>query len=90
MLAREPDSQSAVATQQLLAEAMALEPGKEVNAQLYTFPPGAVLPWHIHPDAHEIAYVVEGDFTFQIEGEPLKELAAGKAFYLGRTPCIAA
>jgi quercetin dioxygenase-like cupin family protein len=82
VLAREPDSQSAVATQQLLAEAMALEPGKEVNAQLYTFLPGAVLPWHIHPDAHEIAYVVEGDFTFQIEGEPLKELAAGKAFYL--------
>ena len=61
---------------------MAREPGKEVNAQAYSFPPGAVLPWHIHPDAHEIAYVVEGDFTFQLEGEPLKELKAGEADYL--------
>lgn len=36
-LAREPDSQSAVTSQQLFAEAMAREPGKEVNAQAYTF-----------------------------------------------------
>ena len=43
-LAREPDSQSAVTSQQLFAEAMAREPGKEVNAQAYTFAPGAVRP----------------------------------------------
>jgi mannose-6-phosphate isomerase-like protein (cupin superfamily) len=42
------------------AQALAGDPSKEVNAQVYTFPPGAVLPWQIHPDAHEIAYVVEG------------------------------
>jgi quercetin dioxygenase-like cupin family protein len=82
VLAREPDSQSAVTSQQLFAEVMAREPGKEVNAQAYTFAPGAVLPWHIHPDAHEIAYVVEGDFSFQIEGEPVKQLKAGEAAYL--------
>jgi len=41
-----------------------------------------VLPWHIHPDAHEIAYVIEGDFTFQIEGEAPKEIKAGEASYL--------
>ena len=45
VLAREPDSQSAVTSQQLFAEVMAREPGKEVNAQAYTFAPGAVLPW---------------------------------------------
>jgi quercetin dioxygenase-like cupin family protein len=82
VLAREPDSQSAVTSQQLFAEAMAHEPDKEVKAQAYTFAPGAVLPWHIHPDAHEIAYVVEGDFSFQIEGEPVQELKAGEATYL--------
>ena len=82
VLAREPDSQSAVTSQQLFAEVLAREPGKEVNAQAYTFAPGAVLPWHIHPDAHEIAYVVEGDFSFQIEGEPVKQLKAGEAAYL--------
>jgi quercetin dioxygenase-like cupin family protein len=82
VLAREPDSQNAVTSQQLIDEHLAREPGKKVNAQTYSFPPGAVLPWHIHPDADEIAYVVEGDFTFQLEGEPLKELKAGEAFYL--------
>jgi quercetin dioxygenase-like cupin family protein len=82
VLAREPEGQSGVTAVPLIAEVLAREPGKEVNAQLYTFPPGAVLPWHIHPDAHEIAYVVEGDFTFQLEGEPVKALKAGEAFYL--------
>jgi quercetin dioxygenase-like cupin family protein len=41
-----------------------------------------VLPWHIHPDAHEVAYVIEGDFTFQIEGEVPRELKTGEASYL--------
>jgi quercetin dioxygenase-like cupin family protein len=82
VLAREPEAQGGVTAVPLIAEPLAREPGKEVNAQAYTFPPGSVLPWHIHPDAHEIAYVVEGDFTFQLEGEPLKELKAGEAFYL--------
>ena len=82
VLAREPDSQDGVTAQQLLDEQLALEPGKKVNVHTYTFAPGAVLPWHIHPDADEIAYVVEGNFTFQLEGEPLKELKTGEAFYL--------
>jgi quercetin dioxygenase-like cupin family protein len=80
--AREDEDQGGVTSKVLLDDILAREPGKMVNAQLYTFPPGAVLPWHIHPDAHEIAFVVEGDFTFQIEGEPLKELKQGEAFYM--------
>ena len=82
VVAREPDGQSGVTSEQLLAEALAGEPGKEVVAQTYTFPAGAVLPWHIHPDAHEVAYVIEGDFTFQIEGEAPRALKAGEASYL--------
>jgi quercetin dioxygenase-like cupin family protein len=81
-VAREPEDGSKVQAQQLLAEALAGEPGKEVVAQSYTFPPGAVLPWHIHPDADEIAYVIEGDFTFETEGAAPKELKAGEATYL--------
>ncbi|MGZ8401148.1 MAG: cupin domain-containing protein [Methyloceanibacter sp.] len=82
VVAREPNGQSGVTAEQLLAEALAGEPGKEVVAQTYTFPAGAVLPWHIHPDAHEVAYVIEGDFTFQIEGEAPRELKTGEASYL--------
>ncbi len=61
VLARDREGPPAVTAEQLIAEALAGEEGKEVNAQLYTFPPGTVLPWHIHPDAHEIAYILEGD-----------------------------
>lgn len=82
LIAREPEGQAAVTTEQLIAAALAGEEGKEVNAQLYTFPPGTVLPWHIHPDAHEIAYILEGTLTFQRAGEEPKEIEAGEADYL--------
>ena len=69
-LAREPDSYaSKVEAQDLFIKEFAGDPSKEVRSQLYTFPPGAVLPWHIHPDAHEIAYVIERTFTFERAGE---------------------
>ena len=67
---------------QLIAEALAGDPDKEVRAQIYAFPPGAVLPWHIHPDAHEIAYVLEGTLTFQRAGEEPRKIKAGEADYL--------
>jgi len=82
LFAREPEGQSAVTAEQLIAAALAGEEGKEVNAQAYTFPPGTVLPWHIHPDAHEIAYILEGTLTFQRQGEEPKEIKAGEADYL--------
>jgi quercetin dioxygenase-like cupin family protein len=82
VLAREQQGQSGVIAEQLIAEALAGEEGKEVNVQLYTFPPGTVLSWHIHPDAHEIAYVLEGTLTFQRAGaEPIK-IKPGEADYL--------
>jgi quercetin dioxygenase-like cupin family protein len=78
--AREP--QGTVTAQQLIAEALADEENKEVVAQVYTFAPGAVLPWHTHPDAHEVAYVLEGTLTFQRAGEEPREIKAGEADYL--------
>jgi quercetin dioxygenase-like cupin family protein len=81
-LAREPEGQSAVTARQLIAAALAGEEGKEVNVQVYTFAPGAVLPWHIHPDAHEVAYVLQGTLTFQRAGEEPREIKTGEADYL--------
>jgi quercetin dioxygenase-like cupin family protein len=82
VLAREPEGDDKVQSQQLFVKPLAGDPTKEVNAQSYTFAPGAVLPWHIHPDADEIAYVVEGTFTFQRAGEQPKVLHAGEADYV--------
>jgi quercetin dioxygenase-like cupin family protein len=82
VLAREPDAAAKVEAQDLFLEEFASDPSKEVRSQLYTFPPGAILPWHIHPDAHEIAYVIEGTFTFERAGEPPKVMSAGDADYV--------
>ena len=79
---QEPQGQIGISAELLLAEAFAGDPSKEVNVQLYTFLPGAATSWHIHPEAHEIAYVVEGTFTFQREGEEPITLRTGEAEYL--------
>ena len=80
--ADQPEGPGAVTTEQLIAEALAGDPSKEVNARVYSFPPGIVLPWHIHSDAHEVAYVLEGTLTFERAGEAPKEIAAGEADYV--------
>jgi quercetin dioxygenase-like cupin family protein len=80
--ARDPQSEGGATAEQLIAQALADDPSKEVTAQVYTFPPGTVLPWHIHPDAHEIAYVLEGTLTFERAGEAPKEIATGEVEYL--------
>ena len=82
VLAREGGDHTEVSTEKLIEQALAGEEGKEVVAQTYLFPPGVVLPWHIHPDAHEIAYVLEGTLTFEREGEAPKEIATGEVEYL--------
>ena len=82
LLARDPGAKSGVIAEKLIAEALAGDPSKEVNAQVYTLPPGTVLPWHIHPDAHEVAYILEGTLTFERAGEAPREIAAGEADYL--------
>lgn len=82
VLAREGGDHAEVSTEKLIEQALAGEDGKEVVAQTYVFPPGVVLPWHIHPDAHEIAYVLEGDFTFERAGTPPRQMSAGEADYL--------
>jgi quercetin dioxygenase-like cupin family protein len=82
VLARAPESRSAVEAKQLMQEVLAGEPDKEVNAQIYNFPPGASVPWHIHPDAHEFDYLLEGTLTLEVAGEAPRTLKAGEAVYV--------
>jgi quercetin dioxygenase-like cupin family protein len=55
---------------------------EQAVAQVYEFPPGALLPWHIHPDAHEIAYILDGTLTLEIEGQGARVLKAGDASHV--------
>ena len=45
-------------------------PGQETIVQVLDVAPGAVVPWHVHPDGHEIAYVIEGSAVLELEGQP--------------------
>lgn len=77
-----PVESAKVAVEHLLKSPLAGEPGKEVAIAVYTFPPGSSVPWHIHPDAQEFDYQLEGTLTLEVAGKPPRELKAGEAFYL--------
>jgi quercetin dioxygenase-like cupin family protein len=82
VLERSSHAPGAVTGEQLLVADLAGEPGKEANMQVYTFPPGASVPWHTHPDAHEFDYELEGTLTLQIEGQGSRPLKQGEAVYV--------
>ena len=44
-------------------------------------PPGLGSPWHVHPEGHELVYVVEGEQTFEIDGVGTKVVKAGEVIH---------
>ncbi|MGV1015295.1 MAG: cupin domain-containing protein [Methyloceanibacter sp.] len=82
LYAREDAPPAIVDSQELLVEELAGDPDMEVVSHTYRFPAGSVLPWHIHPDAHEVVYIEEGEFTMEVAGEGQKSYKAGESFYL--------
>jgi len=82
VLAREDASPAKVAAQHVLTAPLEGVPGKEVDIEIYTFPPGSSVPWHIHPDAHEFDHQIQGTLTLEVKGEPPRDLKAGDSIYL--------
>lgn len=82
LLERHAQAPGEVKAELLMAADLAGEPDKEVNIQVYSFPPGASVPWHIHPDAHEFDYQLQGALTLQKEGEGTEILKQGEAVYV--------
>jgi len=68
-------------TKQVLRTDLNNLPGQEIVVFASTWQPGFRLPLHMHPDGHEITYVVEGEQTFEIEGVGTKVVKAGEAIY---------
>jgi quercetin dioxygenase-like cupin family protein len=50
--------------------------------QVVTIAPNAASPWHIHPDGHEISYVLEGAVKVQIDNQPDRIVKAGEGFHI--------
>ena len=82
LIERQAEAPGEVKAEQLLVSDLAGEPDKEVNIQVYTFPPGASVPWHIHPDAHEFDYELYGSLVLQTERQASRELKRGDAVYV--------
>jgi len=68
-------------TKQVLQTDLNNLPGQEIIVFASTWQPGFRLPLHMHPNGHEITYVVEGEQTFETEGIGTKVVKAGEAIY---------
>ena len=68
-------------TKQVLQTDLNNLPGQEILVFASTWQPGFRLPLHMHPNGHEITYVVEGEQIFEIEGVGTKVVKAGEAIY---------
>ena len=66
-------------TKQVLQTDLNNLPGQEIIVFASTWQPGFRLPLHMHPNGHEITYVVDGEQTFEIEGIGTKVVKAGEA-----------
>jgi quercetin dioxygenase-like cupin family protein len=67
-------------TKQVLRTDLKDLPGEELLIFSSTWQPGARLPLHMHPDGHEVTFVVEGEQTFEVGGRDTV-VAAGQALY---------
>ena len=70
-----------LATRQVFQTDLKNLPGQEVLLFASTWQPGFPLPLHMHPEGHEITYVVEGEQTFEIDSVGTKTVKAGEAIY---------
>ena len=55
---------------------------QETMVQIVEVAPGAEVPWHVHPDGHEIAYVIEGAAVLEVEGQPAQTIRSGGVFHV--------
>jgi quercetin dioxygenase-like cupin family protein len=55
---------------------------EESIVTLVEFQPGQASPWHIHPGAQEILYVLEGNVTAEVRGRGAATIKAGEVLLI--------
>ena len=68
--------------QQLLQSDLQGIPGQETILEVLTIPPGGATPRHIHPDGHEIVYVLEGSTTAEVDGRETRSYGVGEVVHV--------
>jgi quercetin dioxygenase-like cupin family protein len=51
---------------------------QETVVSVVEFGPGSAAPWHMHPGAQELLYVMEGTLTIEVEGRGTKVIKTGE------------
>ena len=69
-------------SRQLLQSDLQGIPGQETILEVLTIPPGGATPRHIHPDGHEIVYVLEGSTTAEIDGRETRTYGVGEVVHV--------
>jgi quercetin dioxygenase-like cupin family protein len=57
-------------------------PGQETILEVLTVPPGLATPRHMHPDGHEIVYVLEGVTRAEIDGRENRNYGVGEVVHV--------
>ena len=52
---------------------------QETVTSIVEFPPGTAAPWHTHPGAQELLYVIDGGLVVEVEGKGSSLLKTGEA-----------
>ena len=74
--------QPATSPPELLHEPLVGGVYDEMIMAVATVPPNGSVPWHIHQDAHEIAYVLEGAIMVRLDEGPERLVKAGEGFHV--------
>jgi len=74
--------QPAIASNDIIHEPLVGGVYDEMYMQLVTLGPNAPTPWHIHPDGHEISYVLEGSVKVEVDKQADRVYKAGEGFHI--------
>ena len=74
-------AQSPALTRTIVTKADVSVPDREAVVARVEIAPGGIAGWHTHP-GDEISYVMEGEATLMVAGQPPRKVAAGEGFVI--------
>lgn len=74
-------AQASALTRTMVTKADVSVPGREAVVARVEVAPGGVAGWHTHP-GDEISYVMEGEATLLVAGQPPRQVKAGEGFVI--------
>jgi quercetin dioxygenase-like cupin family protein len=66
---------------EVMTQALADVPGREVRITLLDLMPGHASPPHRHPNHHVFGFIVDGTYEWKIDDGTVKTFKPGQAFY---------